>query len=81
MQTIISMIEKFWHYTNSLDKLRKESLKDVCPVTFDLLKGNEYGPVMTLLAKHLEADYYRFRGEIKLCCSTYEYVSHISKAG
>ena len=38
-------LEKFWHYTNSLDKLRKESLKDVCPVTFDLLKGNEYGHV------------------------------------
>ena len=38
-------LEKFWHYTNSLDKLRKESLKDVCPITFDLLKGNEYGHV------------------------------------
>ena len=38
-------LEKFWHYSNSLDKLRKESLKDVCPVTFDLLKGKEYGHV------------------------------------
>ena len=38
-------LEKFWHYTNSLDKLRNESLKDVCPVTFDLLKGKEYGNV------------------------------------
>ncbi len=38
-------LEKFWHYTNSLDKLRKESLKDVCPITFDLLKGNQYGHV------------------------------------
>jgi len=35
-------IEKFWHYTNSLDKLRNESLEDVCPTTFNLLHGEKY---------------------------------------
>ncbi len=38
-------LEKFWHYTNSLDNLRKENLKEVCPTTFWLLKGDEYGAV------------------------------------
>ena len=35
-------LEKFWHYTNSLDELRNESLKDVCPTTWSLLLGEQY---------------------------------------
>lgn len=35
-------LEKFWHYTNSLDSLRKESLKDTCPTTWKLLLGDKY---------------------------------------
>lgn len=35
-------LEKFWHYTNSLDELRNENLKDVCPTTWKLLLGDQY---------------------------------------
>ncbi len=35
-------IEKFWHYTNTLDASRKESLKDVSPLTWKLLLGDRY---------------------------------------
>ncbi len=36
-------LEKFWYYTNTLDKSRKEKLKDVCEKTWTLLKGDVYG--------------------------------------
>lgn len=36
-------LEKFWYYTNTLDKTRKEKLKDVCETTWNLLKGDVYG--------------------------------------
>ena len=36
-------LQKFWHYTNALDKSRNEKLKDVCEVTWNLLKGDIYG--------------------------------------
>ena len=35
-------LEKFWHYTNTLDASRKENLKDVSPKTWELLLGNQY---------------------------------------
>lgn len=35
-------IEKFWHYTRTLDASRKENLKDVCPKTWELLLGKQY---------------------------------------
>ncbi len=36
-------LQKFWHYTNTLDRSRNEKLKDVCETTWRLLKGDEYG--------------------------------------
>lgn len=36
-------LSKFWHYTNTLDKSRNEKLKDICEVTWRLLKGDIYG--------------------------------------
>ena len=30
-------LEKFWHYTNRLDEVRGQSLKEVSPLTFELL--------------------------------------------
>lgn len=35
-------LEKFWHYTRTLDASRKENLKDVCPKTWELLLGNQF---------------------------------------
>jgi hypothetical protein len=35
-------VEKFWHYTNRLDGLRKENLKEVCPKTWELMLGEKY---------------------------------------
>jgi len=35
-------LEKFWHYTKTLDQSRKENLKDVCPKTWELLLGDKY---------------------------------------
>lgn len=35
-------LEKFWHYTNTLDASRKENLKDVSPKTWELLLGKQY---------------------------------------
>lgn len=32
-----SRLPKFWSYTNSLDELRQESLRDVSPITYELL--------------------------------------------
>ena len=34
-----NLLDKFWHYTNTLDRTRSESLKDVCPRTWELLRG------------------------------------------
>ena len=36
-------LEKFWHYTKTLDHSRKENLKDVSPKTWELLHGDRYG--------------------------------------
>lgn len=36
------LIEKFWHYTNTLDNKRRESLKDVSPKTWELLLGEKF---------------------------------------
>lgn len=36
-------LEKFWHYTKTLDASRKEDLKSVSPKTWELLLGNKYG--------------------------------------
>tara|TARA_B110000503_G_scaffold11872_1_gene16014 strand:+ start:9220 stop:10560 length:1341 start_codon:yes stop_codon:yes gene_type:complete len=36
-------LEKFWHYTKTLDKSRKEDLKSVSPKTWELLLGDKYG--------------------------------------
>jgi sulfatase maturation enzyme AslB (radical SAM superfamily) len=33
-------LDKFWHYTNKLDEMRGQSLRDVSPMTYDLLKIN-----------------------------------------
>lgn len=35
-------LEKFWYYTKTLDKSRSESLKEICPKTWELLYGNNY---------------------------------------
>lgn len=35
-------LEKFWHYTRTLDTSRNENLKSVSPKTWELLKGNLY---------------------------------------
>jgi len=37
-----SELEKFWHYTNRLDDIRQESLKNTCPLTWELLEGYNY---------------------------------------
>jgi len=36
-------LEKFWHYTKTLDASRNEKLKDTCETTWKLLKGDLYG--------------------------------------
>lgn len=36
-------LEMFWYYTNSLDKLRSESLKEISPKTWELLHGDQFG--------------------------------------
>lgn len=35
-------LEKFWHFNNGLDKSRNESLKNVCPKTYELLLGDQF---------------------------------------
>jgi hypothetical protein len=37
-----SELEKFWHYTKTLDLSRKENLKSVSPKTWELLLGDKY---------------------------------------
>lgn len=37
-----SELEKFWHYTKTLDKSRNENLKSVSPKTWELLLGDQY---------------------------------------
>lgn len=32
-------LDKFWQYTERLDDLRGQSLRDVCPITYDLLRN------------------------------------------
>jgi hypothetical protein len=36
-------LEKFWHYTKTLDASRNENLKSVSPKTWELLLGEKYG--------------------------------------
>lgn len=36
-------LEKFWHYTKTLDASRNENLKSVSPKTWELLQGEKYG--------------------------------------
>jgi sulfatase maturation enzyme AslB (radical SAM superfamily) len=35
-------LQKFWYYNKTLDESRSESLKDVCPKTWELLLGDQY---------------------------------------
>jgi len=37
-----SELEKFWHYTKTLDASRNENLKSVSPKTYELLLGDKY---------------------------------------
>lgn len=37
-QDLSALKEKFWHYTRRLDDIHGTSFKDVCPMTYDLMK-------------------------------------------